>query len=32
MIFLTIFTVSYCTYCGSELDSANFCPRCKVRR
>ena len=27
-----VFTASYCTYCGSELDSANFCPRCKVRR
>ena len=27
-MFFTIFS-SYCTYCGSELDSANFCPRCR---
>ena len=26
------FTVSYCTNCGSELDSSDFCPRCRVRR
>ena len=32
-MFFTIFSfTNYCTYCGSELDSANFCPRCRSEK